>query len=204
MRIAPLLSDTETLLTYGAPIWLARTAIGIVRGEEAKGSEYFGTSGELVRFGGGSQGEMTIRFAEPNEEALAFILGARIDANGVVVSGGYAPPHFALGYEAFAVESEYEELTARDTEDAFVREGANEKTWFYKCRARLGQYTRTGARGKPKAAEIQLIVTTLATRRRFEGAPLTGTYLPAGAEPVGAGSAWFDEVYIPEERIWTS
>ncbi len=219
LTIAPLLSDAETLLEYGAPIKLARTAIGVMREAHAKGGEYFDTSGERVRAFGGVRGEMTIRFSEANETALALILGARIDENGVFVSGGGrdAPtlplagpslPYFALGYEAFAVDGgsagEDEEPMASEAEEASsIRADAFEKTWLYKCAARLGRYERARAGDAPKAAETQLIITTLATRRRYAGAPLTAAYLPADAESAASG-AWFDRVYLPEDEKWTS
>ncbi len=246
-------------MTYGAPMRLAHTAISAARGADAKGGEYFDTRGELVMVGGRSRAEITLRFREPDEAALALILGARIDANGVFVEGiregtrNERPlarpissdsiperplplarpisddsiperplplarpisddsiperplPLFALGYEAFAVEGTAEtdmERAARLADEGHGSAGAYEKTWFYKCRARMGQYARAGASAAPKAAHIELIITVLATRRLFAGAPLTAAYLPPDAA-TGAGDAWFDEVYMPEERIWTS
>ncbi len=207
MTIAPLLSDSELLLTYGAPMRLARTAICATRGRDAAGSEYFDTRGELVWACAGRLGEMTIRFAEPDEEALALILGERIGASGVVFGGGAhgmpQPMLFALGYEASAVESEARGDTHLEQDGHSGGVGVYERTWLYKCRARLGQYARERAGASPKAVIFELIVTPMPTLRRFAGAPVTSARMPPGAD-ASAGRAWFDEVYIPEDGIWTS
>ncbi len=243
LTIAPLLADSETELRYCAPIRLARTAISVTRGPEVKGSEYFDTRGELVRLGGGRPGEMAVRFAEANEEALALILGAQIDANGVIMSGGGLRPLplarplssdsilerplplarpgssdsilewplplagptplcFALGFEAFATKGEDITSAALEAEESCRRACAYEKTWLYKCRARMGRYAREGMSAAPKAAHVELIVTPLSTRRRFAGDSLLAARLPPGA--ASAGADWFGEVYIPEERVWTN
>ncbi len=176
LTIARLVSDTEALLRYDAPVQLARAAVSVTRGQEAAGSRFYDTSGGLVHMGGGAMEELTLRLIAPDEAALALILGAERDEKGVYVKGNCKSQYFAIGYEACA--------------DAL---GGYEKTWFYKCRARLGQYERAGKGAGAACAE--LIVMPLATLYRYRGEALTMAYLTCGAPEMGAG--WFDAVYVP-------